>query len=481
MRLSKLISFFKKNFSSLKIKLTFLYIVIFGLTLSLYCAFLFRYYVDDHKKEFDSALLNYTLDIGQSINVDLYGVVTLSPDLLRQGEKLFPFALGDSLIQLRTLDGKVIARSRSLKQEIIPFRKTDFDTLARKEVVFLPLRWFGQNYRLANYILDRAGPYDFVLQVAVPLKILDQDRQSMWAFFILSIPIILILAGLGGFFFASRAINPVNTIIQKANTIEATDLSVRIPYSRSRDELYELTLTLNRLLARIESAFKSQEAFISNASHQLKTPLAIIRGELDVLRSKERTSLEMEEFLESTSQEVVTLSNLVEDLLILARIGTGDVSLRLNQCSLGEIIVESIERLTRLADKKQIKIVINLQPEDSVFEIIGDEGLLRSLVDNLIENAIKYSPPHSKIEVSLFEDKDTTTIKVVDHGLGIPSDELPYIFNRFKRSQKIDHLIKGTGLGLSIVKEIADLHQAKIDVITKLNEGSTFIVEFKSH
>src|SRR5262249_37776161 len=156
-------------------------------------------------------------------------------------------------------------------------------------------------------------------QIAVPTTLFDRQMSALFNFFVTWIPTVLLCAAFGGFYIAGLALKPVREIIKKARVISATDLNVRVPVPTSHDELRELALTLNGLLSRLQKAFESQDHFVANASHQLKTPLAILKGELDILMSKERNREEIYEFLESARQELGHLSKIVADLLLIAK------------------------------------------------------------------------------------------------------------------------------------------------------------------
>jgi signal transduction histidine kinase len=241
------------------------------------------------------------------------------------------------------------------------------------------------------------------------------------------------------------------------------------------------------LLERLQHAFQSQERFIADASHELKTPLAILRGELEVFRSRPRTEDEMNTFLNSALQELHHLSRVVEDLLILARIDAGTSILTKGAVYFEEIILDVISKLEPLARKKEVKIRIIFPEEPSShldspdpFLVQADSDLLKVLIKNLVENAIKYSPPNQVVEVKFHLDTDWAFFEVTDHGPGIPHALLSKIFERFFRGPHSDtHLISGAGLGLAIAKRIAEIHGGKIEVVSTPGERTTFHLQMR--
>src|SRR6185437_5931625 len=222
--------------------------------------------------DFDTALYNYGIDIARSVDVNLFGEITISPHLLSDSEKIFPFA-GQSYIQVRTIQGQSIARSKTLAGGNIPLSEEERAELVQARVLFktisaedLELEQPRFNrFRVLTYFIDKPGPFDFVLQIAVPMVLLDRERGGLITFFSIAIPLVLVVAALGGLFLSRKALAPVNAIISRARAITASDMSARLPVPAQQDEIRELALTLNGLLNRLEQAFVSQETFISDA------------------------------------------------------------------------------------------------------------------------------------------------------------------------------------------------------------------------
>ena len=228
----------------------------------------------------------------------------------------------------------------------------------------------GRQYRVIDYLIEKAG-YGLILQVAAPMVLLEREKQGLITFFAFSIPFILIVAVLGGLYISSRALAPVNAIIEKTRSLSAHQLSERVPVPEAHDEIRELAKTLNGLLNRLEQAFLSQENFIADASHQLKTPLAILKGELDLMRSRPRSAEENEQFLESASEEVRYLTRIIEELLLLRPNRCRGCELQLREARVDEIAIDCIARLEKFSKKHNVKIALNLSEEE------GEKAQLR--------------------------------------------------------------------------------------------------------
>jgi signal transduction histidine kinase len=299
----------------------------------------------------------------------------------------------------------------------------------------------------------------------------------------------LLVAAIGGYWLAGKALRPVKMITRMANEINATDLRRRLHFQR-RDEFGELAATFDQMLARLEAAFKRQAQFTADASHELRTPLTII--DLDVNRAL--TQLEQPEeyrqVLEQIQAENEQMTAIVNSLLLLARADTGQMTLNLQEVDLSDIALAGVERLLPLAHQSQVTLATGDLPE---LLVRGDPQYLGQMLTNLIENGIKYTSGIGKrvfVELAC-EQKRWGVVRVQDDGPGISNDHLPYLFERFYRVDKArSHRQKGlvqsskpentapagTGLGLSIVQWIVQAHEGEIRVKSQIGAGSLFEV-----
>lgn len=293
--------------------------------------------------------------------------------------------------------------------------------------------------------------------------------------------IILLISLIGGYWLASKAMRPVRMITRMANEINATDLRRRLHLKR-KDEFGELAATFDQMLARLEAAFKRQTQFTADASHELRTPLTIIDLEINRALTQLQTPEEYRQVLEHIQIENEQMATIVNDLLLLARADTGQITLHQEMVDLSDIALACVERLLPLARQSEITLSTGELPE---LLISGDLHYLNRMLMNLVENAIKYTSGVGKrvyVELACEQDRWGVT-RVQDDGPGIADEDLPSLFERFyrvdrarTRKQKDQEQPGGSGLGLAIAQWIAQAHGGEIRVASKIGAGSTFEV-----
>ena len=297
----------------------------------------------------------------------------------------------------------------------------------------------------------------------------------------------LAVALAGGFWLADRAIRPVKTITQAARTIGETDLSRRLNM-KSKDELGELANTFDAMLARLQAAFERQRQFVADASHELRTPLTIVNLETSRAIESHRSVQEYQHALSVIHNENNFMTSLVNDLLMLARMDAGQTTIEKTRLDLSDVAVETVERLTPLANRNEVTLEAGNLPET---HILGDRQYLLQMLSNLVENAIKYTIGDKKqVRVETGQTDGTAWVRVSDSGPGIAPEHLPHLFDRFYRVDKArtrdtetESDLKspsGSGLGLSIVQWIAQVHNGEVRVESTLGTGTTFEVRFKT-
>ncbi len=289
----------------------------------------------------------------------------------------------------------------------------------------------------------------------------------------------LVIAFLGGLWLADRAMRPVATITHAARNISESDLNRRLNM-RGRDELAELAGTFDDMLGRLQAAFDRQRRFVADASHELRTPLTIVNLEVGRALSNRRSVAEYQRTLQVVDAEGERMTRLVNDLMTLARMDSGQAILQFEELDLSDVALEAVERMSALAEHRHIKLETGEFPE---LQIRGDRQYLIQMISNLIENGIKYSGLDQTVRVEISGSKNTASLRVSDTGPGIPPEHLSRLFDRFyrvdtARSQNSDDdsAPTGSGLGLSIVNWIVEAHNGKINVESKVNEGTTFEV-----
>lgn len=286
------------------------------------------------------------------------------------------------------------------------------------------------------------------------------------------VPLIVFFTGAFGMLFARVALRPVAGMAKTIRQITAASLSLRLTPPRTKDEIRELADLFNAMLARLEDSFLSERRFIQDASHELKTPLTILKGELEVALKKVRSPEEYGEILRSNLEETEKMSRIVGDLLTLARFDNREVRLERKPLDLGELLRDAAERLDGVAGKAGIRIKVAGGAGTE-----GDQAQLSRLFLNLLDNAVKYSPAGSGIDVEIYSENGRPAVRIADKGAGISAEDLPHIFKRFYRADS-SRSSGGFGLGLPIAKSIADAHGAEIRVESAPGRGSSFIVVF---
>jgi heavy metal sensor kinase len=320
-----------------------------------------------------------------------------------------------------------------------------------------------------------AGGKTYVVQLAYPLddfyEALDRFRRVLF----LSSPLLLLLASAGGYWLSRRALAPVDQITREARSIGAQNLSSRLLVPHTRDELQRLSETLNGMLARLEQAFRRIAQFTADASHELRTPVALMRTRAEVVLRRPRSEEEYRETLRQILEDLQRTSSLIENLMLLARADSGTETLQRTRINMVESVGEACLEGRTLAETKQI-IFLEELPESPVW-IEGESNSLRRLFLILLDNAVKYTPPQGRITVSLRSSDGCAVTEVRDTGIGIAAEDLPHIFERFFRADRArSRETGGAGLGLSIGQWIAQAHGGTIRALSKPGEGSVFQV-----
>jgi heavy metal sensor kinase len=291
-----------------------------------------------------------------------------------------------------------------------------------------------------------------------------------------SIPAMLLISALAGYFISHRALRPVVRLTESARSITIGNLAARLPVSPAGDELAQLAETCNEMLSRLEEAVKRITQFTADASHELRSPISFIRTTSEYALRTPGLDAETTEAFENIVSETEHSSSLLEDMLLLARTDAGRAQIVYEQVYMAEIVREVVARMRVVAKEKRQRIVERLP--DARLQLSGDAMLLRRLVWILVDNAVKYTPCEGRIEVALVRNEQRALFTVSDNGIGIPETSLPHIFDRFFRVDASRGEQEGTGLGLAIGKWIAEAHRATITARSIDQAGTTFEVAF---
>jgi len=374
-------------------------------------------------------------------------------------------------VQLTDNSGKPIAASANLAGS----------TIALPATVFADARARGFSHATVNGLRVTVVPLssDQTLgyaAVAEPLSVVEAGLNELRRDLFAGVFLVLLLASGGGYFLARKSLAPIASMNSQTQRISAENLSARLDLTNSRDELGRLATTINDLLARLENSFKEQQRFIADASHELRTPLAVLRGETEVALGKTRTIEEYQQSLSLIQDEAERLSRIVEDLFILARqpINTR-AALNKERVSLNDAVRDCARAAQVLAVRKGVRL--KLEKDSPSIALNGDEELIRRLILNLLDNAVKYTPAGGEISLGLARQNGSAEIVVSDTGIGIPEAAQPRVFDRFYRVDKARaRAMGGAGLGLSIAQWIVEAHGGAITLASAPGQGSTFTV-----
>jgi heavy metal sensor kinase len=335
----------------------------------------------------------------------------------------------------------------------------------------------GQSLRFVSQTLSVHG-HVFFVDFGMP----SNDQKTMMAFLLRCLlffaPFMLVAASIIGYWLSSRALAPVDVLTRTARTINGGNLSRRLESPKTNDELQRLADTLNQMLERIETAFRHVTEFTADASHELRTPISLIRTEAEIALRRQRTEAEYREALRHILQEAESTSSLIETLLTLARADSGSPGLRLELIDLRDVAMEAADEWRRATVDRGLQFDSTIGPAD--LPVFADRDALRRLLNILLDNAMKYTLAPGRIELFVAQVEHLAVISVRDSGIGIHEDDRKRIFDRFYRADKArSREVIGAGLGLAIAQWIVEQHGGSIRVESALHIGSEFTVEFK--
>jgi signal transduction histidine kinase len=358
--------------------------------------------------------------------------------------------------------------------------------LSRRGVPARPPRDLGSEIRYEN-----GGPSDFPLRIAwqkAPIAgrtfvLGAADPQPKYqgvltgftSVLLLSAPVILVVAKLCGLWLGRRALAPVARIAEDAREITERNLSARLAVPDSRDELQQLSETLNDMLDRIEQSFMRTKQFTADASHELRAPMTLIYTAAQYALRRPRSREELVESLQKILRESRLTAELIDDLLLLARGDAGRELTELDVLDARALVRDAAERATAMGGTKSVPVKLELDPDE--LPVRASEVKLRRLLLILVDNAVKFTPSGGTITLTASRDGAAVVLSVADTGVGISADDLPHIFERFWRADKVrSREVSGAGLGLPIAWQIAEQHGARLEVWSEPGRGSRFTV-----
>ncbi len=369
-------------------------------------------------------------------------------------------------IQLSDRKGNILYRSYNLATDTLLLN----DTIPSSSIALMTGYLNGEPIRTAA---TRDKNYTYI--VGYPEAELRDLLDGFYFIFLVLVPIVVALSAIGGLALADRALAPVHDISTRARKITAENLDQTIPIKNERDEIGKLTATINDMVRRLHESFAQVRQFSADASHELRTPLTVMRGEIEIALRSPKTPEEYRNTLESSLEEILRMSTIIDNLLTLGKADQGTLDVTFSEVNLKELVEELYEDSMILAEEKEIHVDLEAA---TPLVIVGDRFRLHQLFLNLVDNAIKYTPEGGTVRLTTAREDGSAVFTVSDTGIGIPKDEQVKIFDRFYRIDKARSREKGgSGLGLSIAKRIAELHRGTIEVTSELGKGSTFTVK----
>jgi signal transduction histidine kinase len=427
------------------------------------CVYLF--YLRHRREDFSIRLKNKAINTATL----LISVKGINPQLMKIIDDKTVTNMNDVTVIILNDEKNVLYSNRDSVEvlDLLPeFRKLDWKRNDRKfenQKLYLSIQniYHGQTYYILASARDLYG---------------QSELNKLLVILIIVFVFSVILIVFAGYFNAQQSLIPIKDIIRQVDDIKASNLSSRLVI-KNRDEIAELSDNFNQMLERLEKAFESERMFVSNVSHELRTPVTSIIGQVEVSLMKPRDKKEYEMLLHSILDDVSNMKTIINGFLDLAEAGIGPGHHKFNILRTDELIFSARDEILKRKPNYEVHIEFENLPEDEKeVSIMGNERLLSILLINLIDNACKFSDQHRAF-VKIGYESFFVTLRFIDNGIGIPKEELELIYQPLYRATNTTGK-GGHGIGLSIVKRIADIHQAKVDIVSALNVGTEVTIKF---
>ena len=437
-----------------------------------FCGFVYIYFQNSLQKSIDAKIKSIAEVLSSSMTE------THSQSLFGNFERYLENTLGKKpkgkFIQIIDASGKIGARLNDLEAEAVPVSFTTLERALRGEVVYETIETARPRLRMITMPIVENKKVSSIVQVGSSLEEFEDTMKRL-----LIIMIVSIITATGGtivvgYFMAKKTMKPVDQIRRAAVKISSSNLDERIELKGRKDELGRLAETFNAMIARLKDSFQRINQFSIDVSHELKTPLTILKGETELALRKDRTNEEYKKSLQSNLEEIDRMSYIIDDLLLLSKAETKDIRLNLDKVDLRDLLADVCMNMKIFGENKGVEIIAG-DLED--IRIIGDELKLRRMITNIVENGIKYGRRGGHVALSSYKQNGYACINVKDDGPGISSGDIKYIFDRFYRADRSRKRESGSGLGLSISKWIAEAHKGMIEVESTPAAGSLFIIK----
>ncbi len=401
---------------------------------------------------------------------------TGEPYVASQTKDWYEPEINDRFIRITRADGTLVYASGVPKDG--SFNPAEVPALSQSSLTesYRQLKLSGgKTLVVADLHFQSPDNSTYLVEFGEPLDPVETMLNHLLLQLALGLPLAVVIIVGGGYLLLRRALTPVEQITRAAERITQHNLSERLPVASTGDELERLSASLNRMITRLDDAFQNSKRFVADASHDLRTPLTVLRGESENFTDDFRLDAEMRERANSLLEEVVHLGKIVDQLFTLSRLDAGEAQTEWTRFDLTELARNTVEQMNLLAEDKGISISCDAsQP----MQVKGNHVRLKQVVVNLLDNAIKYTPAKGAIQLRVLAVNGHVVLEVKDNGIGIPSDALPHIFERFYRvDQARSADSESAGLGLAIVKSICIAHGAEVEAQSTVGSGSCFRVK----
>lgn len=456
------------SFQSVRLRLTLWYVFLLAFILACFSAGVYIFLREILYDNLDDAVRNRA---ATSLEIVVYEEGR--PTLVGQGSFDEPNA-GESFVRVFDSSGAVTF-DNSAEAGHVAVDSNVVDIALRGRSSTRTANADGEAVRVITIPIRNGDEISGVLEVGQSQEDVSNALRGLFLVLGIAYPVTLAVASIGGVFLASRALSPIDRLTRLARRITAEDLSTRLDLNLPNDEVGRLARTLDEMIAGLEEAFRRQRQFTADASHELRSPLTAIKGQVGLARSKPRDEHAYQEVLRIVEDEADEMVKVVDSLLTLARADAGHIVIVPESVDLGDLIESVAEQMQPAAERKGMTVAIEAGP-DVVLD--GDEDLLIRLVLNLLGNAIKFTPAGGTVTLGWGIDDEEAIFWVLDTGVGIAPEHLRHIFDRFYRVDSArTQSEEGTGLGLSICQWIAGAHGGSVSVVSEVGRGSTFTVK----
>lgn len=464
----------EKYFKSTRFKTTLWYSLLFLLLEIILGTIIYIYINHTMRNELDLSLSNQAESIYKFVQESQADLFEFEPDSVYStlDELVYDiifeslaFNPNNTFVQVSIKD-KIVFRTANLGNFV-------FKTFTIKDV--LSLLDYDEP-ALSKYPIRAAyfNKGDYKIIVAFPLELISKTVDNLTNLYVIIAPLFLILSFVGGSFLSFKALARIDKIIKRTGEIDTFNLDTLLEGEQYDDEYGRLVKTINRMLKRIKSSFEYMNHFTISASHELKTPLTILRGELELALKSPKSNDQYLEIIQSSYEETLRLINIVDRLFFITKLDNSLIKLNTEVVNFTKMVSEAIKDFKTLAEEKKM-ILIEQYPNDPDLFIEADAEMLRQVIINLLDNAVKYSPENHEIFIVIKKEEEIS-FSIINKSDPIPKEFIPKLFDRFFRMEfSRNRNLGGVGLGLSIVKQIIDLHKFKIHI--ESDDNGIFKVE----